>query len=124
MEQPSNQNHSQPRKAMFLLQMILKTTIQKLQMLYSLILLYMSFVCHSHVIHVYLYVTRMSSVCHSPCHPYVTRMSSVCHLHVLLCHPYITRMYSYVTRMSLVCSRMSSVCLFVCLFVYFSFSGT
>ena len=35
LEQPSNQNHSQPRKAMFLPQIILKTTIEKLQMLYK-----------------------------------------------------------------------------------------
>ena len=35
MEQPINQNHSQPRKAMFLPQMILKTTIGKLQPLYT-----------------------------------------------------------------------------------------
>ena len=35
MEQPINQNNSQPRKAMFLPQMILKTTIEKLQPLYT-----------------------------------------------------------------------------------------
>ena len=61
----------------------------------------MSFGCQSYV----LYITRMSSVCHSyvlVCHSYVTRMSSVCHLYVLVCHPYVTRMYSYVTRISLV----------------------
>ena len=57
------------KQSMFLTQMILKTTIQKLQMLYSLILLYMTLVCHSYVL-VY--------------HPYVTRMSSVDHLYVLV----------------------------------------
>ena len=48
----------------------------------------MSFVCHSYVIRMYSYGTRMSSVC--------TRMSFVCHSYVLACH-------SYVTRMSFVC---------------------
>ena len=62
LEQPSDQNQSQPRKAMFLPQTILKTTIQKLQILCSLILFYMSLVCHSYVIHMYAYVTRMSFV--------------------------------------------------------------
>ena len=33
MEQPRNQNHSQLRKAIFLPQMILKTAIEKLQMI-------------------------------------------------------------------------------------------
>ena len=62
LEQPGNQNHSKPREVMFLPQMLLKTTIQKLQMLYSLILFYMSFVYHSYIIHMYSYVTRMSFV--------------------------------------------------------------
>ena len=35
LEQLSNQNYSQPRKDMFLPQMMLKTTIEKLQTLYK-----------------------------------------------------------------------------------------
>ena len=70
MEQPINQNHSQPRKAMFLPQMILKTTIEKLQRLYSLVLSCMLFICHSYDICMYAYVIRMSLVCH----PYITCM--------------------------------------------------
>ena len=69
-------------------------------MLYSLILLYMSFVCHSYVIHMYSYDTRMSFVC--------TRMSSASHSYVFVCHPYVTCMYSYVIPMPLVFTRMYS----------------
>ena len=54
----------------------------------------MSSVCPSHVIH-------MSLVC--------TRMSSVSHSYVLVCHSYVTRMYSYVIRMSLVCGFAMSL---------------
>ena len=100
-------------------------------MQYSLILFYMLFICHSYLIHMYSYVTCMSSVCHSHvismslvCHPYFTgmysyvirmslvytRMPSVSHSYVLVCHPYATYLYSYVIRMSLVCTCMSSVC--------------
>ena len=64
-------------------------------MLYSLILFYMSLICHPYVIRMSLVCTRMSLVC--------TRMSSVCHSYVLVCHPYVTRMYSYVICMSCVC---------------------
>ena len=74
-------------------------------MLYSLILLYMSFVCHSYVIHMYSYDTRMSFVCDSyvlVCHPYATRIYS----YVLVCHPCVTRMSSVCTRMSSVCTRL------------------
>ena len=95
--------------------------------IYCLTLFYMSFVCHSYITHVYSFVTRMSSICHShvlACHSYVTgmysylirmslvctRMLSICHLYVLVCYPYVTFMYSYVIHMSLVCTRMSSVC--------------
>ena len=38
------------------------------------------FVCHSYVIRMFSYVTRMSIVCHS---------------YVLACHPYVTRMWFY-----------------------------
>ena len=124
MKQPSHQNHSQPRKSLFLPQMILKTTICKLQILYSLILFYMSLVCHLYVIHKYSYVTcvslvyhRMSLVCHPyvirmslVCHPYVIRMSLVCHSYLLVYHPCVTLMYLYVTCMSHVCTCMSFVC--------------
>ena len=55
----------------------------------------MSPVCHPYVTRMYSYVIRVSLVC--------TRMSPVCHSYVLVYHPYVTRMYSYVIRMSLVC---------------------
>ena len=94
--------------------------LKAINAIYSLILFYMSFVFHSHVLESLSYVicmsfarTRISSVCHS----YVirlwlacTRMSSVCHLYVLVFHPNVARMYLYVTRMSLVCTRISSTC--------------
>ena len=66
----------------------------------------MFFVCHSYVICMYSYVTRMPSACHSyvlVCHPYVTRMNSHGirrHSYVLVCRPYASRMYSYATRVS------------------------
>ena len=93
--------------------MILKTTIQNLQMLYSLILLYMTLVCQSYVVVCHPYVTRMWSGCNSyllVCHQYVTRMSSVCHPYVLVWHPYVNRMSSACTHISSVCTRMSPVC--------------
>ena len=125
LARPSNQNHSQPRKAMFLPQRILKTPIEKLQTLYTqfnLILhaIPISFVYHSNVIRMSLvchsYITRTSfvcAVCHSyvlVCHSYVTRMSLVCHSYVLVCHPCVTCMCSYVTRMSSVCHSYVLVC--------------
>ena len=117
MEQPFNQSHSQPGKAMFLPKMILKTTIEKLQPLYTV---WFYFTCHSYVTIMPFAHTRMSFVYH----PYVTRMYSyiilvslvcirmsfVCHSYVLVCHLYVTRMYSYVICMWLVCTRMSFVC--------------
>ena len=80
--------------------------------MHSLILICTSVVCHSY--------TRMSFGYHL----YVTSMSSVCHSCALVWHPYVTPMYSYVTPtywyviclslvctcMSLVCTRMSFVC--------------
>ena len=85
LEHPSNQNHSQSSKTIFLPRRILKTTIEKLQRyIYSLTLFLMLFRYHSNVI-------CISLVCHS----YL---------------PYVPRMDSYVIRLSLVCTRMSSVC--------------
>ena len=62
----------------------------------------MLFVCHSYVVHMNSYVTRISFVCRS----YV--LVSVCHSYILVCHSYVTCMYWYVTRMSLVFTRMYS----------------
>ena len=104
---------------MFLTQLILKTTIWKLQIVVqfnvscficmSIVCTRMSFVCHSNVFvchsyvtRMYSYVIRMTLVCTRMsfvCHSYVL----VCHSYVLVCHPYVTRMYSYVIRMSLLC---------------------
>ena len=85
--------------------------------IYSLILFYMFFVCHSYVICMYSYVTRMPSACHSYVlvyHPYVTRMYSHGirrHSYVLVCRPYASRMYSYATCVSLVCCfTMNHIC--------------
>ena len=110
MEQPINQNHSQRRKAMFLPQMILKTTIEKLQRLYT-VQFYLA--CYSYVTLMTFVCTRMSFVCHS----YVIRislvctsMSYVCHSYILACHSYATRMYTYVIRMSPLQTCMSFVC--------------
>ena len=123
-------NHLQPPKTMFLPQIILKITIYKLQILYTV----WYFLCHSHVIcmpfvcaHILSICTCMTFVCQSyvlVCHLYVTRMysyvrrmslvcscmSSICKSNVLVCQPYVTCMYSYVIPMSLVCTRMSFVC--------------
>ena len=95
MGQPSNQNLSQPHKATFLPKIILKSLICKLQILYSLLLLYMLFLSHLYVIRMSLVCTRMSPVFHMPL---------VCHPCVFVCYPYATRMYLYVIRMSLLCT--------------------
>ena len=135
MEQPINQNHSQPRKAMFLPQMILKTTIEKLQRLYTVqfylacysyvtlmtfVCTRMSFVCHSYVIRISLVCTSMSYVCHSHVHVcnsyvtpidlYVIRMLLVCTCMSFICHSYVLVYHSYVTRMYSYVIRMSLVC--------------
>ena len=127
LKQPSNQNHSKPREEMLSPQIIFQ---KKFQMLYSLIVLCMSFLCLTYVIDMYLYATRMSFVCHSQvirmpivCQEYVIRMysyvirmqlvcacmSPVCHSYILVSHPYVTCMCLYVTRMSLLCTRISLV---------------
>ena len=135
MEQPINQNHSQPRKAMFLPQMILKTTIEKLQRLYTVqfylacysyvtlmtfVCTRMSFVCHSYVIRISLVCTSVSYVCHSHVHVcnsyvtpidlYVIRMLLVCTCMSFICHSYVLVYHSYVTRMYSYVIRMSLVC--------------
>ena len=90
LEHPSNQNHSQSSKTIFLPRRILKTTIEKLQTLciqfnFIFDVIQISFECH-------LYITRMSfvfAVCPSygfVCNSFVTRMSSVC-------HSYVTRLW-------------------------------
>ena len=77
--------------------------------IYSLILFYMSFVCHSYVLVCHSYVIRIISYVirlylYVICMSLVgTRISLVCQSYVLVCHPYVTRMYSYVIRMPLVC---------------------
>ena len=83
------------KQSMFLTQMILKTTIQKLQMLYSLILLYMTLVCHSYVLvcHPYVLACHPQIIC---MYSYDIRMSLVCHPHVLICHPYVLVCHPYV----------------------------
>ena len=100
-------NHLQPRKTMFLPQIILK--IKKLKSSKSFIRFNISFACHLHVIcirsyfiYMYSYAIRMSVVS--------TRMSPVCHSYVIVCHPYVTGMYSYVSRMYSSVIRMSLVC--------------
>ena len=121
LEQPSNKNHSQPRKTMILplRSWKLQSKSFKCYIKFNIILL----VYHSYVIRMSLVCTRMSlvctrisSVCHSHvlvCHQYVTRMYSYfirMSLVVLVCHPYVTRTHWYVTRMSLVCTPMPRVC--------------
>ena len=91
-------NHSRPPKTMLLLQIILKITIYKLQILYMV----HYFLCHSHVICISFVCAHILSIC--------TRISFVCQSHVLVCHPYVTRIYLFVIRMPLVCTRMSSLC--------------
>ena len=89
LEHPSNQNHSQSSKTIFLPRRILKTTIEKLQTLYIQFkfifdVIQISFECH-------LYITRMSFV------------FAVCPSYGFVCNSFVTRMYSYVIRMSFVC---------------------
>ena len=83
----------------------------------NLMLFYMSFVCHSYVICMYSYVTRMSFIRYSHllvCHLYIASMSSVHLSYVLVCHSYAIRMYPFVIYHSyvLLChpfvTRMSS----------------
>ena len=68
----------------------------------------MSFVCHSYVIHMCSYITRMWIQFNTILH--LVRMSLVCARMWLVCHSYVIRMYSYITLMSLVFTRMSLVC--------------
>ena len=93
--------------------------------IYTLVLFYVSFVCHSHVVCMQSYVIGMSMqfnfVLHAVlcylyvllCDSYGIRMSLVYHTYVTRmhshvihmpseCHPYVTRMYSHVIGMSLV----------------------
>ena len=61
LEQSSNQNHSQPRKAMFLPQRILKTTIKKLQTLCIYIYIYI-YILYIYLLYIYIYIIYMSFV--------------------------------------------------------------
>ena len=67
----------------------------------------MSFVCHSYVIHMFSYITRMWIQFNTILH--LVRMSLVCARMWLVCHSYVIRMYSYITRMSLVSACHSYV---------------
>ena len=66
--------------------------------IYSLILFYMSFVCHSYVLVCHSYVIRIISYVirlylYVICMSLVgTRISLVCQSYVLVCHPYVIRM--------------------------------
>ena len=81
--QPSNQNHSQPRKAMFLPRRILKFQSKSfkcyIQFNTILHIFCMPFLCHLYIFVCHSYVIRLSLVC--------TRMSSICHSYVLAWDP-------------------------------------